>query len=84
MARRIGNHNTVNGEELRRSHDEYYKKILIGKKNDLGIIINAEWVGNSVYGIVKVFFQNGTDKLYSHKGNGFRPRKQDFNLLEKR
>lgn len=82
MAQRNGSNTTERGLELRRQHDAQYKKMLIGKKNNVGTIINAEWVGNSVYGIVKVFFEDGSDKLYGHKQNGFRPRKEDFNLIE--
>jgi hypothetical protein len=77
---RIGKYRTVKGIELQREHDERYKKMLIGKTNNWGKIINAEWIGNSVYGIVKLYFENGETNLYSNP-NGFRPRKEDFNLI---
>jgi hypothetical protein len=82
MSERKGSHSTVRGFELRAEHDALYKKMLIGKKNDRGTIINAEWIGNSVYGIVKCFFDDGTDALYSHRASGFRPRKIDFDLTD--
>lgn len=81
MAERIGKFSTVRGMELRNEHDERYKKMLIGKRNDIGLIVDAKWIGNSVYGIVKLTFEDGSDKLYSSL-KSFRPRKSDFNLSD--
>jgi hypothetical protein len=81
MAERNGSHRTARGIELEKQHDARYKKWLIGKSNSRGKIIDAQYIGNSVYGIVKVFFEDGTDNLYSNR-NAFRPRKTDFNLID--
>jgi len=73
---------TASGIAKEQEHDRRYKSMLIGKTTTSGDkITNAEYIGNAVYGIVKIYFEDGTHKLVSHP-HAFRPRKIDFNLSE--
>lgn len=68
---------TLKGLQLQAKHDTAYKKRLIGQKhNDGREIVNAEYIGNSVYGTVKVVFDNGT-KMYI-TSEKFRPTNDDI------
>lgn len=70
---------TQKGIELQKKHDERYKKMLIGKISFGKLVTDSEWIGNSVYGIVRVTFEDGETKLVSSP-NSFRPKKEDFHL----
>jgi len=69
---------TANGLRLQEQHNQRYKKMLIGKKaKDGRTVINTEWIGNSTYGCVRLFFDNQTDDLCSST-MGFKPTREDF------
>lgn len=71
---------TPKGLELERKHDSSYKKRLIGKRHVDGKgIINAEYIGNGVYGIVKIFYDDGTDQLIGPL-KSFRPTNEDLEI----
>lgn len=82
VAERTGSRPTAKGKALRESHQQSYTNMLVGRSNSRGLIAGAEYIGNSVYGVVRLTFSDGSTEIYSHRGRGFRPRKQDFGLIE--
>lgn len=73
---------TAKGIALEQKHRDRYRKMLVGRECENGkSILDAEYIGNSVYGIVKVTYHDNIEELISHSDGGFRPRKADFNLI---
>lgn len=83
---------TEKGDILRIKHQITYNKWWLGKyikspskfngKSAIGKITKVEYIGNSVYGIVKIYLDNGCEFMLSSR-DSFRPRKSDLEVFEK-
>ena len=80
---------TPNGEELKKKHQATYERWWLGKyfvgffhKKDRQPqkIINVEYIGNSVYGVVRLTLADGTE-VYP-MSNGYKPLKSDISVIE--
>ena len=71
---------TLKGDELMKKHQECYNKWWLNKNTKYGKIVNVEYIGNSVYGIVEITLQNGLKQFVSSR-ESFRPRKSDLEIL---
>jgi hypothetical protein len=68
---------TAKGLALQEKHNLSYKKRLIGKQHiDGRKVINCEYIGNSVYGIIKVYFEDNSNILIGSQS--FRPTNKDI------
>lgn len=80
---------TVRGDELRRKHQDTYEKWWLGKKVTEIIgggrfdppitITKVEYIGNSVYGVVRLTDNNGNQ--YYPSSNGMRPPKYNVSVV---
>lgn len=88
---RIDGNKTVNGQRLKRKHQDTYEKWWLGKyihedylvngKPVNGKIIKVTYYGNSVYGVVSVTLDNGAEHNVS--SGGMRPRRSDLEVFDK-
>lgn len=85
MAERNGSRRTSKGLALERKHQETYEKWWLGKMivipNNVDdtpkLVTKVEYIGNSVVGVVKLHFEDGTHQLVGSGARGYRPRKKD-------
>jgi hypothetical protein len=86
-----GSNRTAKGLELEKKHQQRYEKWLLGKTSTstelvnglpvAGKIIKVEYIGNSVYGIVRLDIETGAYTLIGSM-EGHRPTKADFHFVE--
>lgn len=71
---------TSKGDELIKKHQERYEKWWLNKNTIFGLVKNVEYIGNSVYGVVKLTLHDGSNQFVSSR-NSFRPKKTDLQIL---
>ena len=88
---RRGSISTEGGKELIRKSQERYERWWLGKTIDhspmtindrlvRGVVQRVKYVGNSVYGVVILYLDNGCEFIVGSNGN--KPTKKDVNIID--